>query len=287
MEKFKVGFRQEPIFLLILMAVSVLINSICYNPDAQRMLFLKFMLKPNLLLILMYGAYFGLVAVFDGQLSTEGEIYRNRKLLIPVILLMLLPYILGNLLFFTDAMTSFMMQLKRYNVKIDSFYKMILLVPALLVYILQVKIQAIKWSFSWKQLGIILLMGISLISVFLIFGGRLSLLDNKSIMNNVIPVIRTFFYPALYEELLYRVLLIGLLIGLGVNENKANIIQAFFFALAHWPNFRSYGPLMFVVTLGFMLPGFLFGKLYLKTKSLGLITFLHGLHDSIIMFIRL
>lgn len=287
MEKIRAGLKPEPILLVVLAAVSVLINSIYYNSHMQLMLGLRLMAKANLLFIVMYGAYFAIIAIFDRQLDTEGRIYKSKKLLIPVILLLSLYHIFDYVLLYTNAMNKFADWLLRNGLKFDYIYMLMLLSSVLLVYILQVKVQSVKCSFTWKQFGVMLIMGISLLCILLVFGGKLALLDDHSLTNNLIPVIRKFFYPALYEELLYRVLLLGLLLSLGFSENKANLIQAFFFALAHWPNFQFLGLLMFVKTLCFILPGFLFGKLYLKTKSLGLPIFLHGIHDSILMFVSL
>lgn len=284
MEKIKKKLNREYILILALIIVSIIVNCIYLNDNMQIGFNIQFIFDANLLYISIYCTYLACITIFDKQLSVEGNVYKSKNLIIPIVFLIILTYTLNYLLFYTDVMSSFSIWLSKYRIQFDYFYRFVLLAPILLIYIFQIKIHEIKWTITWKQLSVILLMGISLICILLFLGYKVVLSNNYIIMDKLITALRMLFYPALYEELLYRGLFIGVLLGYGFNENKANVIQAIIFALSHWTNYRFFGLVMIVKILCFIIPGLLFGKLYLKTKSLALTTLLHGLHNSILMF---
>jgi membrane protease YdiL (CAAX protease family) len=106
--------------------------------------------------------------------------------------------------------------------------------------------------------------------------------DNKFLQNIVQILIHsgiTFIYPAFFEEYLYRGLLVTGLQGLGFNKLKTNLIQSILFGILHYNYYTNLGVFCFVPTVAQMMAGFIFCKLYYKTKSLAPGIIFHALWD--------
>lgn len=91
-------------------------------------------------------------------------------------------------------------------------------------------------------------------------------------------------YPALYEETLYRYYLISIFKYYKLNDLTANIFQCIIFGIIHY-SFYPFKDLGLKYTLiacsGQAFLGFIFGKIYLRTKSLTYPIILHVLFDVI------
>ena len=91
----------------------------------------------------------------------------------------------------------------------------------------------------------------------------------------------SLYCPAFIEEFIYRGLMLGGLIAIGVREDRAVVIQAAVFGLTHMLN-HPYPNLFLILGLSYeMFMGILFGKLYTKTGSLTPCILLHGLVDML------
>lgn len=88
------------------------------------------------------------------------------------------------------------------------------------------------------------------------------------IFQMIINFIFLFFYPALYEEFLYRGFIIGGIKKFKLDDEWINIIQSLVFGLVHYNQFSQYGVLGILGTSNQILVGFLLGKMYYYTGSL-------------------
>ena len=105
--------------------------------------------------------------------------------------------------------------------------------------------------------------------------------DEEHIKKSILNFIYQCIYPGIFEETLYRGFLISGLKGLKLNESKCNVIQALIFGASHVNSWGS-GSFIFLLHTAFQsLIGYLFGKLYFKTKSLTPCIILHGLFNTI------
>lgn len=91
-------------------------------------------------------------------------------------------------------------------------------------------------------------------------------------------------YPALYEETLYRLYLISIFKYYKLSDLTANILQCLIFGIVHY-SIYPFKELGLVYTLmacsGQAFLGFIFGKIYIRTKSLTYPIILHVLFDVI------
>lgn len=88
-------------------------------------------------------------------------------------------------------------------------------------------------------------------------------------------------YPGFYEEVLYRGLLISALKGLGLDDDKTNILQAILFGIHHIMSWGIASWFFLLSIAAQALLGYVLGKIYFKTKSLMPCILLHGLLDSV------
>lgn len=103
--------------------------------------------------------------------------------------------------------------------------------------------------------------------------------DKNNIKNFIFHLIYQCFYPGIFEETLYRGFLISGLKGLRLNENKCNVIQAVIFGASHVNSWGTGSSIFLLHTAVQAIIGYMFGKLYFKTKSLTPCIILHGLFN--------
>ena len=90
-----------------------------------------------------------------------------------------------------------------------------------------------------------------------------------------------FFYPAMYEEILFRNFSISTLKTFCINPIYINIIQSIIFGLTHITLYKEFGWWSLIMISPQILAGFLYGYVYLKGKSLATCILLHGLFNLI------
>ncbi|QUH18784.1 CPBP family intramembrane glutamic endopeptidase [Alkaliphilus sp. B6464] len=94
-------------------------------------------------------------------------------------------------------------------------------------------------------------------------------------------VLFIFIHPALSEEVLFRGFLIHGLNSLNLNITYVNMIQSILFGLMHLNLYKDFGWWSLLMVSIQTLSGFLYGSLYLKSKSLTACVLLHGFCDLI------
>jgi membrane protease YdiL (CAAX protease family) len=106
-----------------------------------------------------------------------------------------------------------------------------------------------------------------------------SLVKPSLIADLIIRMIRKSLYPGVFEEVLYRGLLISGLKGFGFKDEHTNIIQAIIFGITHVISLGNV-PFVFILhTASQVIAGYVLGKVYFRTKSLTPCILLHGLFD--------
>ncbi|WP_446899646.1 lysostaphin resistance A-like protein [Clostridium sp. LBM24168] len=97
-------------------------------------------------------------------------------------------------------------------------------------------------------------------------------------------VLKTAIYPAFYEELVFRGILISGLLALKIEDWKINILQALIFGITH---ILANKQVQFDYTISAslcsiqFLMGYILGKIYFKTKSLFPCIIFHTILDTI------
>jgi membrane protease YdiL (CAAX protease family) len=106
-----------------------------------------------------------------------------------------------------------------------------------------------------------------------------SLVKPSLIVDFAIKFVRKSLHPGVFEEVLYRGLLISGLEGFGLKDEHTNIIQAIIFGITHVISFGNVPSIFILHTASQIILGYVIGKVYFKTKSLTPCILLHGLVD--------
>lgn len=108
------------------------------------------------------------------------------------------------------------------------------------------------------------------------------ILDLEFIIDFALKAVINSVYPAFYEEILFRGLLISGLKGFELSNNTCNIIQAIIFGIAHIMSWGepSWWVHLLALSIQIMI-GYLLEKLYFKTNSLLPCILFHGLNNTI------
>lgn len=228
--------------------------------------------------------------------DTRKPIYINNKLLIPFLVIFVLHVSYLYLIRYTNVFNNFTLYLYKLGLKIpgyyDMFYFSFLLASFLSIYLFGIHFSDFNWCINMNELRSILLASIGryfpfiLVCLFVYKNGAF-ILPNMGTVSLIAVVIRTFFYPALYEEFIYRGLLFSLLSSYKISFNKINIIQAVIFGFMHFSHFASHFSIFSVILTGaLIIAGYTLGLLYIKTKSLMPCILLHALLDIYFLFIN-
>ena len=213
--------------------------------------------------------------------SNDFEIYENKSafflFLFLEIILQLLIFIL-NKYFGLNNMTG-------GKADISHIRLIYLLITGTLFfsYLLNINFKDFYWGMTFKELLLIIAIYVAYIVINRISGMKAYdvVFDEEHIKTFMLKFIYDCFYPGIFEETVYRGFLISGLKGLGLNESKCNVVQALFFGASHVNSWGS-GSFIFLLHTAFQsLIGYLFGKLYFKTKSLTPCIILHGLFNTI------
>lgn len=150
-----------------------------------------------------------------------------------------------------------------------------------LSYLFNISFKDFNWGITFKNFLLILIIYIFYKGLNVISYKEVNILmfDKNNIKNFIFHLIYQCFYPGIFEETLYRGFLVSGLRGLGINENKSNVIQAVIFGASHLNSWGT-GFSVFLLHTAFQaIIGYMFGKLYFKTKSLTPCIILHGLFN--------
>lgn len=161
--------------------------------------------------------------------------------------------------------------------EIRLYYQLPILLTLLLAYTFKVRYRRFNWSITIKEVLFILLLFVPLLIEHDFSDFMARNVDFFYIRN----YFQQLYYPSIVEEVMFRGLLLTGLISIHVREDKANIIQAVVFGLIHLINFPEINVIALILISLQTFIGYIFGKLYLKTKSLMPGILLHALIDTI------
>lgn len=247
----------------------------------------KSALTYSLLITSAIAVTIGIVYLFPIRADERRTIYVNKKALI---LFGILEFIF---LICVLIMTN-MLKINNYTAnKVSILYffiaALVLTLSIFICYFFRIRIRDFNWNLTPKSIIFVIILYATFKIITNIVGisnGTIHLEDmanGKFVGGFIVNTIVNSAYPGFYEEVLYRGFLISGLKGLGLTDEKCNVIQAIIFGISHAMNpIMSSGTFTWVFLLATAVQamvGYMFGKLYFKTKSLSPCILLHGLFD--------
>jgi len=144
-------------------------------------------------------------------------------------------------------------------------------------YLFNISLRDFNWNINFKSFLIVLLLFIP----FLFLKDMRILMENNRNFFYIRNFIQQLYYPGVVEEVIFRGYLLTGLLAYGVRKDKANVIQSIIFGLVHIYGSKDISIIVILSTSLQMFLGFIFGKIYLRTKSLTPGIILHALIDTI------
>lgn len=219
-----------------------------------------------------------LMRILDSKLTSFEEIYSNRKSLYVFGIIYTLNILIALIIVYVFSMNN--SNINGENFIIALIFQFILNSLLFICYGFKIKLSDFNWHISLSSLlyvFAIFLVGRPLF--FLLANGTTNITQIFSIKFYVTASV-SIFYPAIFEELLYRGFLISGLKSFGLADWKCNIIQSILFGIMHIFGFGVFSFKMLFTTCIQTIIGYVFGKLYFKTKSLSPCILLHALWNS-------
>lgn len=212
---------------------------------------------------------------FRKKLTRNSLLYSNRKSLLAFGVI----YIILNL-------CVYLILYKNYFHNVSPFFIYLFLISSLFIcYLFGVKFNDFSWRINIKESILVIIIAVIIVTPELIINGKYRLIYynqyNGHFSEYLVYSISTFIYPGIYEEFLFRGILISGLKAYNISEVKINIIQALLFGLPHGLLITNLGFKGIFLTGMQILMGYILGKVYFKTKSLTPCIILHGLIDII------
>jgi membrane protease YdiL (CAAX protease family) len=159
-------------------------------------------------------------------------------------------------------------------------YRFLLTAVVFSGYLFKVKVSSFNWTTTLKSILVMIAVYFFIeIPYYLIYD--IETLKVITLSNYLENFVRSLYYPSIVEEVIFRGFLLGGLVSLGIRKDKANIFQAIVFGFIHLLNYESITLVSFLWPSFQVFAGYLFGKIYLSTKSLTPCLILHALFDTI------
>ncbi|EQB87988.1 membrane protease YdiL (CAAX protease family) [Clostridium punense] len=240
--------------------------------------------------LLMTGAIavtIGIVYLFPIRGDERRTIYVNKRALILFgileLIFLICVVIMTNIFKINNYTRS------EVNVLHFSIAALVLTLSIFICYFFKIRISDYNWNLTLKSIIFVIILYVTFKIVTNIVGITNktihfeNMANGKFVIGFIINTIVNSCYPGFYEEILYRGFLISGLKGLGLTDEKCNVIQAIIFGISHVVSpIISSGTVtwMFLLaTAAQAMIGYMFGKLYFKTKSLSPCILLHGFFD--------
>ena len=267
----KVENKKDKYLLFIICTIGLIINGIKFKNINQVM-----PIENLSLFLLGIIISFILIELLSKKLTNERVIYSDKKAIIPFsieyIILYLVIYFISYKFYGNNLKLS-------YGLLIQIF-----LISSLFILLLvfKINIKNFYWNIKFEQLIIIIVIAL-VIFIPTIICGKYSFRYVKfgNIVSYIVKILLTFIYPSMYEEVLYRGMLISGLKTYGLANDKINIVQAVLFGVMHFNLYSNCGLYSILSTGMQILLGYILGRIYFKTKSLSLCVIFHTLLDII------
>lgn len=265
-----------------LVIYEILFIAICFG---SLYVYYSYKLEEPVLLILSVILMLVLIKIFSKHLEDDKKIYENKKAIILFFIIYIFMIIVGiGINKFFNLNNTTVNQVKPIYIFL---LQAGLISTIFLSYIFRISLMNYNWKISFKWVGIILVVYLAnklVLNIFVLKNNTFSIINLLSIPFVAKFVLSTLYhclYPGLLEEVLYRGFLISGLKGLGIDNWKCNMIQAILFGITHVFACGNYAWRFLLTTAYQILMGYVFGKIYFKTKSLTPCILLHGLLDAI------
>lgn len=224
-----------------------------------------------------------LLKLFSGQLKEEKVLNYNKAGFIPFFIF----FVFFVILLLNDNLITSLNDIWRIIFQYSVGIVVIILTLAFIKIV-----RNFGWNLKWKGILIVLLIFTCYkIPYIVIIGKNMTLFYYKEkiyllpdpLLRCLLHFAYTLLFTGFAEEILFRGFMFSGLKGFKLSDTAANLIQAIVFGLFHLSQTMHMGTGIYAIfsTFAFMLMGYLFGKLYIETKSLPLCILLHTLIDAI------
>ena len=217
------------------------------------------------------------IYIFPLKINDNKKIYENKGALISALIIIAIGKISFYILNYVYGLNNGTVN---HSTKFILFVLLLQLGVTLTLFIsyfLKIKFTEFNWNISIKSFVLVLLAFI----IYLVVSRGDAVFNININLKLLINFIHETLYPGIYEELLFRGLLISGLKSCGFSDDKCNVVQAVIFGLVHTGNFGIYSWISLLSTANQAMMGYVFGKVYFKTKSLTPCILLHGFVDAI------
>ncbi|TCO70678.1 CAAX prenyl protease-like protein [Marinisporobacter balticus] len=212
--------------------------------------------------------------IFKYQMTSNKIKIKNEKKFLYAFIIIIFVYMGINLYYNYINLLDTINTINQYRL-----VQLPLTMTIFLGYLLRVRLKDFNWSITFRALFVVVLVYILYLTYFLFY-------DMKSLMQStptyfIKNFVQQIYYPSIVEEVIFRGYLLSGLLAFGVREDKSNIIQAIVFGVIHVLGFKEISIISFLVISFQVFLGYLFGKIYLSTKSLTPCIILHALIDTL------
>ncbi len=212
---------------------------------------------------------------FGDKIENKGiKIIFGKNYLYSFILI----FLLYSLMLFSINYYSVIERLNNLNK--TRFVQFCITVLIVLGYIFKVKFKDFNWNIRFRDI-IFSFAIFSLIKVLYLYFSDIDVLKNLSFDYFILNFIQQLYYPSIIEEVLFRGFLFSALLTFNIRSDTANIIQALIFGFSHLLGYKDINYLSLFAPFVQIFIGYLFGKMYLKNKSLSSCILLHALIDTL------
>ncbi|WP_432663966.1 CPBP family intramembrane glutamic endopeptidase [Wukongibacter baidiensis] len=210
--------------------------------------------------------------IFKNQLINHKRDIQKEKKFLYAFILIFLAY-MGLHLYFKYGVNTEQYTLNQSRLLLQ----LPLTMTILLGYLFKVRLSDFNWGITLKSFLVVVLMFVLLELVTFVD----SLTEINTIGYYIKNFIQKLYYPSIVEEVVFRGFFLSGLLAFEVREDKANIIQSVIFGSIHIIGYNEISAIIILSTCLQMYIGFLFGKIYIQTKSLTPCILLHALIDTI------
>lgn len=240
--------------------------------------------------LLMTGAIAVAIAVvYLFPIDADDEkisIYMNKRALI---LFAILESIMLISIFIMDSMFQINNSTLRNSFNPYLLFVILgLMLSIFICYFFKISLADFLWDLTFKPFLLVIILSVAfkvVISIPEIISGMVNfenIFSAKFIGSFIIGTFGYSIHPGIYEEILFRGFLISGLKGIGLSDEKSNVVQAIIFGASHVMSFGTASWIFLLATAAQAMIGYVLGKLYFKTKSLSPCILLHGLFDVVL-----
>lgn len=224
-----------------------------------------------------------LLNILNYYKKENKSIYCNRKAVFTFFFVYIITFYQSELFsklttFYQSKLFFKLTTLQSTLLKVIFAQLIIVILPILTCYFFKIRLKNFSWKCSFKWLLITLLI-FNIIFLPQLYYDGLWILKYKNFSNvtdYMIDVVNTLIFNAGCEELVFRGFGFAAIKSFELSDVKANIIQSILFGLTHLYGVQSISGICWHILLGYI-----FGKIYLNSKSLTPGITLHLLVNSV------